>query len=237
MLCHTAPPHHPGLADVDTWVLDLDNTLYPPASGLADQLNAGIREYVGNYFGTDEAGARRIQAELIAAHGTTLRGLMTTEGIEAADYLAFERRMDYSVLRPDPLLVDAIAALPGRKFVYTNGSAYHAEQALPRLGLADHFDDVFDILAGELIPKPYPQSYQRFVERFSIDPRRAAFFDDLAVNLTVPEELGMATVLVGGEAAPGTAQYQELAPRRWRVWDLPAFLHSLTAPAVRPSTM
>ncbi|WP_020390186.1 pyrimidine 5'-nucleotidase [Kribbella catacumbae] len=218
------------LADVDTWVLDLDDTLYPPGNGLADQMKSHIRAYLSEYFGTDEAGARRIQAELIASHGTTLRGLMTTEGIEAADYLAFEHRIDYSVLRPDPLLVDAIAALPGRKFVFTNGSAYHAEQALPRLGLADHFDGVFDILAGELIPKPYPQSYQRFVERFAIDPSRAAFFDDLAVNLTVPEELGMATIHVGGEAAPGTAQYQVVAPRRWRVWQLAPFLHALRNP-------
>jgi putative hydrolase of the HAD superfamily len=217
------------LVDVDTWVLDLDNTLYPPSTGLGDQMNGRIREYLSEYFGTDEVGARRIQSELVTAHGTTLRGLMTDEGIEAADYLAFEHRIDYSVLRPDALLVEAIAALPGRKFVFTNGSAYHAEQALPRLGLGEHFDGVFDILAGQLIPKPYPESYRRFVEQFSIDPARAAFFDDLAVNLTVPEELGMATVLVGGEAAAGTAQYQVIGPRRWRVWDLPAFLQGLTA--------
>jgi putative hydrolase of the HAD superfamily len=217
------------LVDVDTWVLDLDDTLYSPANGLAEQMKTRIRAYLSEYFGTDEPGARRIQAELIAAHGTTLRGLMTTEGLDAHEVLAFERHLDYSVLRPDALLVEAIAALPGRKFVFTNGSAYHAEQALPRLGLGEHFDGVFDILAGQLIPKPYPESYRRFVEQFSIDPGRAAFFDDLAVNLTVPEELGMATVLVGGEAVAGTAQYEVIGSRRWRVWDLPAFLRGLTA--------
>ncbi|WP_433011859.1 pyrimidine 5'-nucleotidase [Kribbella sp. CA-294648] len=237
MLCHKTPPHRPGLADVDTWVLDLDDTLYPPSNGLAAQLTAGIRGYLIEYFGTDEAGARRIQAELVASHGTTLRGLMTTEGVQADDYLRFERRLDYSVLRPDTVLAEAIKALPGRKFVFTNGSAYHVEQALPRLGLAGLFDGHFDIVTGGLTPKPYRESYDRFVERFAIEPATTAFFDDRAVNLTVPEELGMATVLVGGEAEPGTAQYQVLAPRRWRVWDLPAFLHSLTAPAVRPSTM
>lgn len=225
------------LADVDTWVLDLDNTLYPPANGLADQMNGRIREFLSNHFGTDEAGARRIQSELIASHGTTLRGMMATEGVEAADFLAFEHEIDYSPLRADPLLAEAITALPGRKFVYTNGTAYHAGQALPRLGLADHFDGVFDILAGELVPKPYPEGYQRFVEQFSIDPARAAFFDDLAVNLTVPEELGMATVWVGGEPAPGNSRYEVVGPRRWRVWELAPFLHSLTAPAVKPSTM
>ncbi|TCN37013.1 putative hydrolase of the HAD superfamily [Kribbella orskensis] len=225
------------LAEIDTWVLDLDDTLYPSSNGLADQMKALIRGILSRHFGTDDAGARRIQAELIAAHGTTLRGLMTTEGLAAADILEFEHHIDYSVLRADALLAEAIAALPGRKFVFTNGSAYHAEQALARLGLSDHFDGVFDILAGQLIPKPYPESYRRFVEQFSIDPSRAAFFDDLAVNLDVPEQLGMATVWVGGEPAPGTAPYEVVAPRRWRVWELAPFLHSLTAPAVRPSTM
>jgi putative hydrolase of the HAD superfamily len=216
-------------AAIDTWVLDLDDTLYSPANGLAEQMKSKIREYLSEYFGTDDAGARRIQTELIAAHGTTLRGLMTTEGLDAHEVLAFERRLDYSVLRPDALLVEAIAALPGRKFVFTNGSAYHAEQALPRLGLGEHFDGVFDILAGQLIPKPYPESYRRFVEQFAIDPERAAFFDDLAVNLTVPAELGMATVLVGGEAVGGTAQYEVIGARQWRVWDLPGFLRALTS--------
>ena len=225
------------LDDVDTWVLDLDDTLYPSGNGLAEQMKALIRRRLSDHFGTDDAGARLKQAELIAAHGTTLRGLMITEGLEAADILEFEHRIDYSVLRPDALLVEAIAALPGRKFVFTNGSAYHVEQALPRLGLDGLFEGTFDILAGQLIPKPYPESYQRFIEQFSIDPTRAAFFDDLAVNLDVPEQLGMATVLVGGAPAPGTAQYQVIGPRRWRVWELAPFLHSLTAPAVRPSTM
>ena len=215
--------------DIDTWVLDLDNTLYPPSTGLGDQINTRIREYLSNHFGTDEAGARRIQSELIASHGTTLRGLMTTEGIEAADYLAFEHSIDYSVLRPDGQLATAIAALPGRRFVFTNGSAYHAEQALDRLALTDHFDGIFDILAGNLIPKPYPASYRLFVDRFGIDPTQTAFFDDLQVNLDVPEQLGMATIWVGGEPGPGPAQYEVVGPRRRRVWDLAGYLSSLTS--------
>ncbi|WBQ05841.1 pyrimidine 5'-nucleotidase [Kribbella sp. CA-293567] len=215
------------LADVDTWVLDLDDTLYPPSTGLSAQIGDGIRDYLIAFFGVDEAGARRKQAELIAAHGTTLRGLMNLHGVDPADYLSFEHRLDFSVLRTDPVLVDAIAALPGRKFVYTNASGYHAEQALDRLGLTAEFDGVFDILAAGLVPKPHPGSYERFLERFSIDPTRAVMFEDLERNLTVPEQLGMATILVGGEPAPGTAQYEVVAPRRWRVWDLASFLFSL----------
>jgi putative hydrolase of the HAD superfamily len=223
-VCHYSDPMRPA---IDTWVLDLDNTLYPPSTGLADQMNHRIREYLSHHFRTDGAGARRIQSELVTSHGTTLHGLMTTEGIEAADYLAFEHRIDYSVLRPDGHLAAAIATLPGRKFVFTNGSAYHAEQALDRLGLTDHFDGIFDILAGNLIPKPYPASYQLFVDRFDIDPTRAAFFDDLQVNLDVPEQLGMTTIWVGGEPGPGPAQYEDVGLRRRRVWNLAAYLNSI----------
>jgi len=217
----------------DTWILDLDNTLYPPTTGLADQMNARIRAYLADLFQADEPETRRLQAALVAEHGTTLRGLMNTRGIDPHDYLAWEHTIDYSVLRPDPALIAALDALPGRKLLFTNGSAYHAEQALPRLGLEGMFDGVFDIVAGELIPKPYPESYQRFMTAFAVDPERAVFCDDLAVNLDVPEQLGMSTVWVSGTPVAGPAPYEVLSPRRWRTWDLAGFLAHLSV-AMRP---
>ncbi|WP_350280330.1 HAD-IA family hydrolase [Kribbella sp. HUAS MG21] len=209
------------LADIETWVLDLDNTLYPAGSALAEQLTHGILSTVAQYYGTDLAGARGIQAELIAAYGTSLRGAMVTGTIDPHDFLAFERRMDYSVLRPDPELAQVLGELPGRRYVYTNGSAYHAEQVLGRLGLTGCIDGVFDILAGELIPKPYAESLDAFLASFGIDPARAAMFDDLEVNLTGPHERGMTTVWVSG----GTP-YEQLAARRWRAADVSGFLRA-----------
>ncbi|TDD21111.1 pyrimidine 5'-nucleotidase [Kribbella turkmenica] len=228
------------LADIDTWVLDLDNTLYPADSALAEQVTQGILSSVAGFYGTDVVGARRIQAELVAQYGTSLRGAMTTRDIDPHEFLSFERQIDYSVLSPNPDLAAALGALPGRRFVYTNGSAYHAEQALRQLGLTACFEGVFDILAGDLVPKPYEESLDAFLTRFTVAPGRAAMFDDLPVNLEVPLSRGMATVLVGGPPetpAPGKTPYRRLGDRQWQVWDLPAFLHSLTAPAVRPSTM
>ncbi|WP_433163349.1 pyrimidine 5'-nucleotidase [Kribbella sp. CA-247076] len=228
------------LADIDTWVLDLDNTLYPAGSALAEQLTHGILSSVATLYGTDVVDARRIQAELVAQYGTSLRGAMTTRDIDPHEFLSFERRIDYTVLIPNPDLAAALRALPGRRYVYTNGSAYHAEQALRQLGLTACFDGIFDILAGDLVPKPYEESFDAFLTRFGVDPGRAAMFDDLPVNLEVPFARGMATVLVGGPpeaSAPGGTPYQQVGDRQWQVWDLPAFLHSLTAPAVRPSTM
>jgi putative hydrolase of the HAD superfamily len=129
--------------------------------------------------------------------------------------------MDYSVIEPDPALAAALGELPGVRYVYTNGSAYHAEQVLTRLGLTEHVDGVFDILAGELVPKPYAASLDAFLTRFGIDPERAAMFDDLEVNLALPHERGMTTVWVSG----GTP-YEQLADRRWRASDLPEFLRA-----------
>ncbi|MGW6201243.1 pyrimidine 5'-nucleotidase [Kribbella sp. NPDC055110] len=209
------------LADIDTWVLDLDNTLYPADVGLADQMNTRIRAYLANLFGTDEAEALRLQAELVAEHGTTLRGLMNTRSIDPHEYLAWEHTIDYAVLRPDRVLAEVLGGLPGRRYVYTNGSAYHAEQVLGRLGLTECIDGVFDILAADLIPKPYDESLDAFLASFGIDPARAAMFDDLEVNLTGPHERGMTTVWVTG----GTS-YEQLADRRWRAADLPGFLRA-----------
>ena len=185
-------------------------------------MNHRIREYLSNHYKTDEAGARRIQSELVAEYGTSLRGAMVTGTIDPHDFLGFERRIDYSVIGPDPLLTDALTSLPGRRYVYTNGSAYHAEQALERLGLTDCIDGVFDILAGDLIPKPYAESLEAFLELYGVDPARAAMFDDLEVNLTLPHERGMTTVWV----TDGTA-YEQVAERRWRTTDLRTFLGAL----------
>ncbi|MGZ0150232.1 HAD-IA family hydrolase [Kribbella sp. WER1] len=209
------------LADIDTWVLDLDNTLYPAGSALSAQLTHGILSTIAEYYATDLAGARRIQSELVAEYGTSLRGAMLTGTIDPHEFLGFERRMDYSVIEPDPVLVGVLEELPGRRYVYTNGSAYHAEQVLSRLGLRDHIDGVFDILAGDLIPKPYAESLDAFLTRFGIDPARAAMFDDLEVNLALPHERGMTTVWVSA----GTP-YEQLAERRWRAADVSGFLRA-----------
>ncbi|MEV4264964.1 pyrimidine 5'-nucleotidase [Kribbella sp. NPDC049584] len=210
------------LADIDTWVLDLDNTLYPARSALAEQLTHGILSTIAQYYGTDLAGARRIQADLVAEYGTSLRGAMVTGTIDPHEFLGFERRIDYSVIGPDPLLAEALTSLPGRRYVYTNGSAYHAEQALRRLGLIDCIDGVFDILAGDLIPKPYAESLDAFLKLYGVDPARAAMFDDLEVNLALPHERGMTTVWVSEGAA-----YEQVAERRWRTTDLRTFLGAL----------
>jgi putative hydrolase of the HAD superfamily len=181
---------------VETWVFDLDNTLYPHHVNLWQQVDARIGEFIGNYLKVDPVQARRIQKDYYLRYGTSMRGMMTEHGVRADDYLAYVHQIDHSPLEPNPAMGAAIAKLPGRKLILTNGSTDHAGKVLERLGLDRHFEAVFDIIAADLEPKPAPQTYRRFLDLHRVDPTRAAMFEDLARNLVVPHQLGMTTVLV-----------------------------------------
>jgi putative hydrolase of the HAD superfamily len=183
-------------ARVDTWVFDLDNTLYPHHVNLWQQVDARIGQFVANWLNVSPEEARRIQKDYYRRYGTTMRGMMTEHGVRADDFLAYVHEIDHSPLEPNPAMGAAIAKLPGRKLILTNGSVDHVEAVLGRLGLATHFDGIFDIIAAELEPKPAPQTYRKFLALHAVDPTRSAMFEDLARNLVVPHELGMTTVLV-----------------------------------------
>jgi putative hydrolase of the HAD superfamily len=191
-----ATPMKRSFAHVDTWVFDLDNTLYPHHVNLWQQVDQRIGEFIGNYLKVSAEEARVIQKDYYRRYGTSMRGMMTEHGVRADDYLAYVHQIDHSPLEPNPAMGAAIAKLPGRKLILTNGSTDHAEAVLTRLGIGAHFEAVFDIMAADLEPKPAPQTYQKFLGDHDVDPARAAMFEDLARNLVVPHQLGMTTVLV-----------------------------------------
>ena len=137
-----------------------------------------------------------MQKDYYRRYGTSMRGLMTEHGMKPDDFLDFVHEIDHSPLEPNPALGAAIEQLPGRKLILTNGTRKHADAVMRRLDIHKHFDDVFDIVAAGLEPKPLPQTYDRFLAAHGVDPARAAMFEDLARNLDVPHALGMTTVLV-----------------------------------------
>jgi len=193
-----APPRPParGFAHVETWVFDLDNTLYPHHVNLWQQVDARIRDYIAGYLEIPPAQAFRVQKDYYKRYGTTLRGLMTEHGMAPDDFLDYVHQIDHSPLEPNEALGRAIERLPGKKLVLTNGTRHHAAAVLTRLALDRHFDDVFDIVAAELEPKHSAQTYTRFLAAHRLDAGKAAMFEDLARNLAVPHALGMTTVLV-----------------------------------------
>jgi putative hydrolase of the HAD superfamily len=185
---------------VETWVFDLDNTLYPHHLNLWEQVDMRIRDYIANFLKLSHDEAFKLQKEYYLRYGTSMRGMMNEHGMGPDEFLAFVHEIDHSPLTPNPALGDAIEKLPGRKLILTNGTRAHANAVLQRLEIDRHFEDVFDIVAGELEPKPLAQTYDRFLARHGVDPARAAMFEDLARNLEVPHRLGMTTVLVVPEA-------------------------------------
>jgi putative hydrolase of the HAD superfamily len=185
-----------GFDHVETWVFDLDNTLYPHHLNLWQQVDVRIREYIARLLDLSQDDAFRLQKDYYKRYGTTLRGLMLEHGLQPDDFLDFVHQIDHSPLEPNPQLGSAIEKLPGRKLVLTNGTRKHADVVMQRLAIDRHFEDVFDIVAAELEPKPSPQTYDRFLARHGVDPAQAAMFEDLARNLSTPHSLGMTTVLV-----------------------------------------
>jgi putative hydrolase of the HAD superfamily len=181
---------------VETWVFDLDNTLYPSSCRLFDQIDVRMGTFISQLLKVDRVEAKRIQKQFFYEHGTTLRGLMTVHGIDPDEFLDFVHDIDHSPIPADAALADALQALPGRKLVFTNGTVAHADKVLARLGLGGHFSGIFDIVHADYIPKPALGPYQKFLRDHAVEAARAAMFEDIARNLEVPHRLGMTTVLV-----------------------------------------
>ena len=206
------------LRHVSTWLFDLDNTLYPLESGLAAQASARITDYVEGLTGLPREEAQALQKRYLAEHGLTLRGLMTEHGVDPDEYHA-RIAVEPDCLAPDAALRAGLARLPGRRIIFTNADAAHAERVLERLAVADLFDEVFHIASAAFIPKPSPGAFERILAAHAIAPGETAFFEDSERNLEPAAELGMTTVLVGPYAEASTAPFVH-----HRAGDLAAFL-------------
>jgi putative hydrolase of the HAD superfamily len=193
------------LRHVTTWLFDLDNTLYPLESGLAARTSARITDYVERLTGLPREEAHALQKRYLAEHGLTLRGLMDHHGVDPDEYHASLNEVDLDCLAPDEALRSALARLPGRRIIFTNADARHAERVLERLEIADLFDEVFHIASAAFNPKPSREAFARILAAHSIEPSTTAFFEDSERNLEPAAELGMTTILVGPPSDPAAA--------------------------------
>ncbi|WP_425071119.1 pyrimidine 5'-nucleotidase [Sagittula sp. S175] len=185
-----------------TWVFDLDHTLYPPAMRLFDQIEVKMTDFVMRTAGVARAEADSLRHTWWMEHGTTLAGLMHHHDIDADAYLHEVHDISFDALAPDPHLAELIAQLPGRKIVYTNGSAPYAAQVLKARGLEDAFDAIYGVEHAGYVPKPLPEAFDAVFALDRLDPSSAVMFEDDPRNLKVPHALGMATVHVAPEPAP-----------------------------------
>ncbi len=213
------PP--PRLSGVDTWIFDLDDTLYPPEAGLLPAIDARMRRFIERFLGVDEAEAEALRRHYWERDGITLKGLMRDHGVEADAFLEETHAIDLSGLAPDPRLRAAIERLPGRAVIHTNGARRHAERVLAARGLAGAFAAIYAIEDKGLAPKPEPRAYAHVVRAEGLDPSRAAMIEDTLVNLVEPKRLAMTTVWLDRAGRGGCHSHVDHA-----ISDLLAFLEA-----------
>jgi putative hydrolase of the HAD superfamily len=221
----------PDFRHVDSWIFDLDNTLYPAASGLFAQIDRRMTEFVSGKLGVGLAEARIIQKSYYRDHGTTLNGLMRLHDVDPDAYLGYVHDIDLTPLTVDSELDSALARLNGKRFVFTNGCRKHASRVLGQMRLGRHFDDIWDIRTIGFRPKPDPLAYDDVISASGIDPSRAAMFEDAARNLVPAHALGMTTVWLrnGSEWSKQGPAFPVASSAHidHEIEDLAQFLHSI----------
>ncbi len=222
-------------ADTDAWIFDLDNTLYPAHCNLFAEVDMRMGRFIANYLGVPFAQARHLQKSYYRQFGTTLSGLMQVHKLDPQPFLDYVHDIDLSAIPELPELAEAMAALPGRRLIFTNGSRRHAERVAEKLGILHLVEDICDIAACGYVAKPSADAFDRMVTRHGVKAREAAMFEDMPHNLEAPHALGMVTVLVHSDYVDHPAQLM-LRNRRelpdhihYATDDLTAFLRPLRA--------
>jgi putative hydrolase of the HAD superfamily len=208
---------------VRAWIFDLDNTLYPSECNLFAQVDQRMGAFIAEFLGVGYEEAKRVQKDYYYRYGTTLAGLMREHKLPPERFLDYVHDIDLAPVCEAPELGAALERLPGRKFIFTNGSRAHAERVAAKLGVLHHFDELFDIVAGDYVPKPSAQAYDRFLTAHGVEAPSAAMFEDIPHNLEAPHALGMVTVLVRSAFFEHPSQ-KGIA--EWRA--LPAHVHHVT---------
>ncbi|MEQ1669362.1 MAG: pyrimidine 5'-nucleotidase [Hyphomicrobium sp.] len=212
-----------GFSHIDTWIFDLDNTLYPASCDLFAQVDHRMGAFIAKTLGVPYEHARHLQKAYYRQFGTTLAGLMKVHKLKPEPFLDYVHDIDLSVLPELPDLASAIAGLSGRRLIFTNGSRRHAENVARKIGVLHLFEDICDIAALEFVPKPERDAFDRMVRMHGVEPRQAAMFEDMPHNLQSPHDLGMTTVFVHSDYIDHPAQ---LKVRDWR--HLPDHIHHMT---------
>jgi putative hydrolase of the HAD superfamily len=216
----------PRFARIRNWIFDLDNCLYPASTGLFALIDERMGAYIQRLLGCGAEEAKRVQKAHFHEHGTTLAGLMKEEGVDPHHFLADVHDISLDRVSADDRLIRLLPLLPGRRFVFTNGDAPYARRVLEAIGVHGHFDDLHDIHASELRPKPDPHGYALLCKRFGIDPRHALLADDMVQNLAPAKQLGITNVWVDNGSERGNHGYDE-AVVDVRVEDVGEWLESI----------
>ena len=216
------------LKDAPFWIFDLDNTLYPVSANLFEEVDRRMSGFIADYLKIDPAEAYTVQKSYFRSHGTTLKGLMDLHGMDPGPYLDYVHDIDLSRLVCDTRLDQALARLPGRKFVFTNATQPYASRVLECLKLTHHFEAIYDIHSAGFVPKPDPAIYADLIGRYGVRPQETVMVEDVARNLIPAKALGMTTVWVENDRPWAHADAAEIEPD-YTTDDLGGFLARVAA--------
>jgi len=212
-------------AKITAWVFDLDNTLYPPDYNIAALIDVRITQFIMSHLKLSREAAFDLQKTYWRKYGLTLIGLMKKHDIKARAYLEFVHDIDIDHIKPNPALQSALSQLAGAKYIFTDSTREYGEKITHQLGIAQHFDGIFDICDANYMPKPNKQTYEKMLAQFRLVPQQVAFFEDIARNLAPAHALGMTTIWLRW---PRPANPNQARP----YYDMQA--HSASAPAPPP---
>ena len=208
------------------WIFDLDNTLYSGDTKVFEQVSNKMTKYVSNKLNIDLSEAKKIQTNYFHKYNTTLNGLIKNHKIDANDFLDFVHDIDIDFLKKDLKLSKELEKLDGKKIIFTNGSKKHALNITQKIGIDHHFDDFFDIIDANFMPKPAIEPYKKIVEKHKIDPKLCAFVEDIARNLKPAYEMGMTTVWIENDE-PWAKKFSDSDFVNFRTNDLSEFLKKI----------
>ena len=208
------------------WIFDLDNTLYSGKTRVFEQVSKKMSEYISQKLNVSVVEAKEIQKNYFHEYNTTLNGMIKNHKIEADEFLEFVHNINIDFLKKDPMLSEELQKLGGKKIIFTNGSKKHALNVTKRIGIDQYFDDIFDIVDSEFVPKPAIQPYKKLVEKHKIDPKLCGFVEDIARNLKPAYEMGMKTVWIENDE-PWAKKYSDSDFINFKTKNLSEFLKQI----------
>jgi len=214
------------LKNIKYWLFDLDNTLYSGATKVFEQVDRKMSDFISSKLKISREEARKIQKNYFIEYNTTLNGMIKNHKIDANEFLEFVHDVDLSFLKEDKQLDREIEKIKGKKIIFTNGSRAHALNVTKRLGIQRHFDDIFDIVSADFIPKPSLETYKKIIEKYKIEPQYSIFIEDIARNLKPAYELGMKTVWIENDE-PWAAEFSDSDFINYKTNKLSSFLKEI----------
>ncbi len=211
------------LKSIKFWLFDLDNTLYSGKTKVFEQVDKKMSQYISAKLNVDIKEAKEIQKNYFYQYNTTLNGMIKNHKINADEFLDFVHDINVDFLKKDFKLAEELKKLDGKKIIFTNGSRKHAINITERIGIDQYFDDIFDIVDSEFIPKPAVEPYKKLVEKHNIDPNLCVFIEDIARNLKPAYEMGMKTIWIENDE-PWAKKFSDSAFINYKTNSLSEFL-------------